>query len=389
MLQVDPSIPKAAAGAATQPLVPDPMVVVIRTQVDYYLSPSNLEKDRFLADSMNEHMMAPLHLLCGFRKLHAICSDPDVILAALAESPSVLLEADANGVWWVGPFAQARRSARCTIILRDVDPAATREQIQSLLPLPLLHYHVPEERTRYLSFVDERACKKVLFELQGKSLNGKAVQALVKTDGGVSSRHEAHRSPSFGAETPHLSPALSPSIYSGQPLIDVRPRKPRTSRHPQQPPSMRLPVSQSQFQREGLLAQQRRNAPDDVICIQTHNPYATNLPSAAPRSYGKDGRPLPPPPLLGDEDDVCFRTSDVSSSADTPEKTTSDPSEPRRDTASCDTPLTASAQTPKMSFLEAACKAQPKGVAQAAPQHTTQTTRGARHTHPVRSPAMR
>lgn len=86
---MSPWIP--AGGAIYYPPTVDPAGLrqAVRTQVEFYFSTSNLDKDTFLRGNMDAAGWIPLQIVCSFKRLLTLTSDPSVVIASVADSPVV------------------------------------------------------------------------------------------------------------------------------------------------------------------------------------------------------------------------------------------------------------------------------------------------------------
>jgi len=154
-------------------------------QIEYYLTPENLMNDEYLSQHMSPTGFAPLDLLANFKKVRKLTKDLPVIVASVHRSTKLILRPDWEGRYWAGLYPAVCERSRCTVILLNVPPQTTKEEIQALIPdlKPYHWYRFQSGTVRYLTFLDSNSARQALFSLQTEvKRDFPNVQVRIRTD---------------------------------------------------------------------------------------------------------------------------------------------------------------------------------------------------------------
>ncbi len=80
------------------PLEGDQLLLAVRTQIEFYLSPANLERDVYLVSLMDAERFVPLLKIMEFKKLRSMTTDEAVVVRAMRLSATCALNEEATAV---------------------------------------------------------------------------------------------------------------------------------------------------------------------------------------------------------------------------------------------------------------------------------------------------
>lgn len=120
--------------APQQPVVDPKLLNSLRTQIEFYFSPSNLARDRFLRSHFATYggNVVPLVIICQFPKVQRICASygfrAEPMLLQLAVDKSQVVNVSPNAAW-IGPLSQ----------LPPMDPTVQSRPKQNIMhPQPVM-----------------------------------------------------------------------------------------------------------------------------------------------------------------------------------------------------------------------------------------------------------
>ena len=106
----------------------EPVQKQLRNQMEFYFSPSNLAKDAFMRSKMNENGFVKLSVIADFPKMRLLLPDGDIQTIVNSIQDSAVCELDDEKKSVRAKF----RAVRTTIVLREVPPEVTEQDIVKL-----------------------------------------------------------------------------------------------------------------------------------------------------------------------------------------------------------------------------------------------------------------
>jgi hypothetical protein len=160
-------------------------MAAIKTQVLYYFSQENLQKDTFLVSQMDSDMFVPLKVVAQFPKVRALGANVDVIVSALEGAEEVELDKE-------GQRAKPNiKTQRNTIILRDMPASVPEADIKALFTDSTGHTPVAARAdvgdTWFVTMENEEAAVQALPKIRAAKYNDRAVKARLKSENGLKS----------------------------------------------------------------------------------------------------------------------------------------------------------------------------------------------------------
>jgi hypothetical protein len=160
----------------------DACVAALITQLDYYFSLSNLQTDAYLVSQMNPQKYVPIDVICQFNKVRYLTTDRRLILTAMRHCSNLVLDSTETMV-----KPAHLKAERTTLILRDVHPSVTVDDIQALFtnsdaPAQPTFIRPEVDATWFLTFPSEDACVETCFWLTTQTLKDQQVHCRVKSE---------------------------------------------------------------------------------------------------------------------------------------------------------------------------------------------------------------
>ncbi|OQV22418.1 putative La-related protein [Hypsibius exemplaris] len=150
----------------------------LKYQIEYYFSPVNLAKDKFLRSQMDAEQFVPVALIAGFNMVKRLTLDLPFITEAIRASPK--LELDDFG-------ARVRpRSNRSTVVIHDLPETVTKEDLVGLFAkqtvVKPVNFECADKSCWYVEFEEEDDAKEALRYLMAEvtEFNGAPIQARIR-----------------------------------------------------------------------------------------------------------------------------------------------------------------------------------------------------------------
>jgi hypothetical protein len=186
----------------------------LQSQVEFYFSPLNLQKDTYLISQMNSEKYVPIQTITNFPKISALTTD--VALVAQSVSQSTVCSVDKSGTMIKPISFTPTVTERNIIILRDLKNS-TEKDIHNLFDsnescgrvVSLRHEKI--NNSWFVTMESEKIAKDSLLALRmGKGFNGVKILGALKTS---SIQQNQQSRSSFGSSSVD-APAFVPSFVS-------------------------------------------------------------------------------------------------------------------------------------------------------------------------------
>jgi hypothetical protein len=155
------------------------LLKAVQKQIEFYLSRENLQNDAYLVQQMDASLYVAVQVIASFPKIASLTKDIKVVVKAIKNSKEVQLNGDQT---LVKPDITMERN---TIILRDVSPDASKEDVIALFK----EYDAKAVNVRsdindvwFVQMESEDAARTVLLKMMGKKFKGKPIRGGLKTE---------------------------------------------------------------------------------------------------------------------------------------------------------------------------------------------------------------
>ncbi|CAO3659246.1 unnamed protein product [Umbelopsis vinacea] len=189
----------------------------LRNQLEYYFSRQNLANDAYLVSQMDSDLYVPIATVASFNKVKAWTTDYDTIVLALKTIPAVTVDETNTKV---KPNISTQRT---TIILRDIDASATKEDIAAIFTSEAEQVSIKDIKQEvgnmwYVTFNNEEETINMLFLLRGKTFRGKAIAGRIKSKAVLRNVQAEKTTPVSSSTSPLNPPSSSYAVPSPNPM---------------------------------------------------------------------------------------------------------------------------------------------------------------------------